>query len=50
MQLANLLKETLDGEVKDVWENKRTPTPIRQVGACLQSIGLSVRETEAVLG
>jgi transposase-like protein len=50
MKLANLLRETLDGEAEDVWENERTPTAVRRFGARLQSMGLSVRETEAVLG
>lgn len=50
MQLANLLEETLDVDSQDVWENERTPTPVRRFGARLQSMGLSVRETEAVLG
>jgi DNA-directed RNA polymerase subunit N (RpoN/RPB10) len=39
----------LEHEAEDVWENERTPTPVRCFGARLQSIGLSVRETAAVL-
>jgi putative transposase len=50
MELATLLRETLDGGAEDVWENERTPTPVRRFGVRLQSVGLSVRETEAVLG
>jgi hypothetical protein len=49
MQLANLLEETLDGRAEDVWENERTPTSVRRFGARLQSMGLSVRETETDL-
>ena len=49
MQLANLLGETLDVEEQDVWENERTPTPVRRFGVRLHSMGLSVRETQAVL-
>jgi hypothetical protein len=49
MQVADLLTETLEHEAEDVWENERTPTPVRCFGARLQSIGLSVRETAAVL-
>jgi putative transposase len=49
MQLANLLRETLDVKEQDVWENERTPTPVRRFGVRLHSMGLSVRETQAVL-
>jgi hypothetical protein len=41
MQLADLLKETLDVESQDVWENERTPTPARVFGVRLHSMGLS---------
>jgi len=50
MQLADLLKETLDVDCQEVWENERTPTPIRVFGVRLHSMGLSVREVTAVLG
>ncbi|KOX92439.1 IS6 family transposase [Haloarcula rubripromontorii] len=50
MRLADLLRETLDVDSQDVWENERTPTPVRCFGVRLHSIGLSVRETSAVLG
>ena len=50
MQLADLLKETLDVDCQEVWENERTPTPIRVFGVRLHSMGLSVREVAAVLG
>ena len=49
MQLADLLKETLDVESQDVWENERTPTPVRVFGVRLHSMGLSLREIVAVL-
>jgi len=49
MQLANLLRETLDVEEQDVWENERTPTPVRRFGVRLHSMGLSVRETQTAL-
>ncbi|QCS41680.1 transposase [Natrinema versiforme] len=32
MQLANLLKESLDVDCDEVWENERIPTPVRVVG------------------
>ncbi len=49
MQLANLLTETLDVDGLGAWENERTPTPVRVFGVRLHSLGLSVRETTAVL-
>ncbi|WP_255191956.1 IS6 family transposase [Natronobeatus ordinarius] len=49
MQLANLLRETLDVDCDEVWENERTPTPVRVFGVRLHSMGLSVREVVAVL-
>jgi len=49
MQLANLLRESLDVDCDVVWENERTPTPVRVFGVRLHSMGLSVRETAAVL-
>ena len=50
MTLADLLKETLDVDCDEVWENERTPTPVRVFGVRLHSMGLSVREAAAVLG
>jgi len=47
--LADLLRETLDVDCEDVWENERTPTPVRVFGVRLHSMGLSVREVAAVL-
>ena len=49
MQLADLLRERLEIENQDVWENERTPTPVRCFAVRLHSMGLSVREVEAVL-
>lgn len=48
MELADLLKVTLDVDCEEVWENERTPTPVRVFGARLHSMGLSVREVAAV--
>ena len=33
MTLANLLRETLDVDCDEVWENERIPTPVRVLGA-----------------
>ena len=49
MQLEDLLKETLEVNCDEVWENERTPTPVRVFGVRLHSMGLSVREVVAVL-
>ena len=49
MTLADLLRETLDVDCEDVWENERPPTPVRVLGVRLHSMGLSVREVAAVL-
>ena len=49
MTLADLLRETLDVDCDEVWENERTPTPVRVFGVRLHSMGLSVREVAAVL-
>jgi hypothetical protein len=49
MTLADLLKETIDLPEQEVWENKRTPTPVRVFGVQLHPMGLSVREVAAVL-
>jgi len=48
MQLADHLREHLDIENQDAWENERTPTPIRCFAVRVHSMGLSVREVEAV--
>ncbi len=49
MQLADLLKEHLDIKNQDAWENECTPTPVRCFAVRLHSMGLSLREVEAVL-
>jgi transposase-like protein len=49
MTLADLLRETLDIDCDEVWENERTPTPVRVFGVRLHSMGLSLREIVAVL-
>ena len=49
MELADLLKEGLGIENQDAWENERTPTSVRCFGVRLHSMGLSLREVEAVL-
>ena len=49
MQLEDLLRETLEVDCDEVWENERTPTPVRVFGVRLHSMGLSVREVVAVL-
>ena len=49
MQFADLLRETLDVDCDDVWENEWTPTPVRVFGVRLHSTELSVREVAAVL-
>ena len=49
MTLADLLKERLDVENQDSWENERTPTPVRCFAVRLHSMGLSLPEVEVVL-
>ncbi len=49
MQLADLLRETLDVDSQDIWENERTPTPVRRFEVRLHTAGLSIRETVAIL-
>jgi len=49
MTLGDVLKKSLDIDNKDAWENERTPTPIRCFAVRFHSIGLSLREVEAVL-
>ena len=48
MKLGDLLRETLNVDCDEVWENERTPTPVRVFGVRLHSMGLSLRETVAV--
>lgn len=49
MQLTTRLREILYIEEQDVWENERTPTPVRRFEVRLHPMGLSIRETKAVL-
>jgi len=49
MTLRDLLKKNLEVDDEDVWENERTPTPVRCFAVRLHSMGLSVREVEGVL-
>ena|SRR5699024_6436217 len=48
MKLGDLLRETLSVDCDEVWENERTPTPVRVFGVRLHSMGLSLREIVAV--
>jgi putative transposase len=48
MKLGDLLRETLNVDCDEVWENERTPTPVRVFGVRLHSMGLSLREIVAV--
>lgn len=49
MQLRDLLRETGAVDSLDVWENKCIPNILMGVGMRLHLMGLSVRETVAVL-
>ena len=49
MELADLLRKTLDVDSDEIWWNECTPTPNRVFGVRLHSMGLSVREVIAVL-
>src|SRR6056297_2079421 len=48
MTLADLLRETLETDSQDVWENERTPTPVRRFGVRLHTVGVSIGETVAI--
>jgi len=48
VELGHLLKETLNVDCDEVWENDRTPTPVRVFGVRLHSTGLPLREIVAV--
>ena len=48
MRLGDLLGETLSVDCDEVWDNERTPTPVRVFGVRLHSMGLSLREVVAV--
>jgi len=40
MSLADLLRETLETDSQDVWENERTPTPFQRLGVRLHTAGV----------
>ena len=48
MKLGGLLREGLNVDCDEVWENERTPTPVRVFGMRLHLMGLSLREVVAV--
>ncbi|ELY83968.1 transposase [Natrinema gari JCM 14663] len=47
--LADLLSESYDADLDEVWENERTATPVRAFAVRLHQTGCSVRETTTVL-
>src|SRR6056297_1597096 len=49
MTLVDLLRESMNLPEQEVWENERTPTPVRVFGVRLHSMGLSLREVVPVL-
>jgi len=49
MSLADLLNKTFETDSQDVWENERTPTPVRRFGVRLHTARLSIRETVTIL-
>jgi transposase-like protein len=49
MTLADLPRENLGVDDQDVWENERTPTPVRCSAVRHHSMGLSVCGVEGVL-
>lgn len=49
MILADLLRETMDVTELEAWENERIPNALTGVGVRLHLMGLSLRETAAVL-
>ena len=49
MTLADLLSEFYAAEFDEAWERERTATPVRVLGMCLHSMGLSVWEVVTVL-
>jgi len=50
MQLADLLRETLDTATLECWQRERTATPVRAFAVRLHTAGCSLRETAAILG
>ena len=50
MQLADLLRRTLDTATLECWQRERTATPVRAFAVRLHAAGCSLRETAAILG
>jgi hypothetical protein len=49
MTFADLFKRVSCVDCNEIWEDERTPTPVRVFGVRLHSMGLSVQEVAAVL-
>ncbi len=49
MTLADLLRESLDVDCDEVWENECIPTPVRVFGVRLHSMELLLQDVSAVL-
>ncbi len=49
MTFADLFKKISRVDYNEIWEDERTPTPVRAFGVRLHSMGLSVQEVAAVL-
>jgi len=47
--LPDLLNETYDGDLEEVWERERTATPVRAFAVRLHQTGCSLRETTTIL-
>jgi putative transposase len=47
--LADLLSESCDADLEEVWKNERTATPVRAFAVRLHQTGCSVRETATIL-
>jgi putative transposase len=46
---ADLLSESYDAGLEEVWENERTATPVRAFAVRLHQTGCSIRETATIL-
>lgn len=49
MKLADLLTETFETAALACWQRKRTAMPVRAFAVRVHAMGLSLRETAAVL-
>ncbi|MFB6197759.1 MAG: IS6 family transposase [Halobacteriaceae archaeon] len=47
--LADLLKQNLETDLEETWENERTATPIRAFAVRLHEMSCSLRETTTIL-